>query len=384
MNQAPRVLPLCRRFALAVAGFSIGLAACGSDKVGGEVGEVIEVPGSQPEAVLCEAGEIDGDLNLYNWIDYIDPRLIALFEEEFGVDVVQDFYDSNEAMLAKLQSGAAYDLIVPSDYMVWIMIQENILAAVQRDAVPNLDNLAPFFADPSYDPGGVYSIAYQWGTTGLAVDMGVLGKDFEATWGLVFDPDTIDDYSGGVSLLNDPRETMGAALKYLGYSLNSTSEAELQEAADVIAAAKEFVSRFDSDLYDERLVAGEVAVAHGHSGTFFATFDDIDGWDTYAFVIPDEGAALWIDNMAVPSTAEHPCTAHTFMDFVLDAENGATLSNFNSYASPNQAAEAFIDPEILEDETIHPSEELSDLLEVIADTGGFEMQYTDYFAIAKS
>jgi spermidine/putrescine transport system substrate-binding protein len=310
--------------------------------------------------------------------------LVSGFEEQYGVDVVEDYYDSNEAMLAKLQAGSVYDLIVPSDYMVGIMIDEGLLAALQRDAIPNLSNLGAVFADPAYDPGGVYSAAYQWGTTGLGVNLDVVGEDYEPSWGLVFDPDLVSTYPGGITLLNDPRETMGAALKYLGYSLNSTSETELQEAADVIAGVKDYIAAFDSDQYDENLVNGEVAVTHGYSGNFFAAFDDIDGWDTFAYVIPEEGATLWVDNMAVPANAEHPCTAHTFINYLLDAENGAALTNWNYYASPNEASSEFIDPDILGDETIYPSDELRQKLEIIEDTGDFEINYTDFFAIARS
>jgi spermidine/putrescine-binding protein len=287
-------------------------------------------------------------------------------------------------MLAKLQAGSVYDLIVPSDYMVGIMIDEGLLAALQRDAIPNLANLGAVFADPAYDPGGVYSAAYQWGTTGLGVNLDVVGEDYEPSWGLVFDPDLVSTYPGGITLLNDPRETMGAALKYSGYSLNSTSETELQEAADVIAGVKDYIAAFDSDQYDENLVNGEVAVTHGYSGNFFAAFDDIDGWDTFAYVIPEEGATLWVDNMAVPANAEHPCTAHTFINYLLDAENGAALTNWNYYASPNEASNEFIDPDILGDETIYPSDELRQKLEIIEDTGDFEINYTDFFAIARS
>lgn len=377
-----------RKFAKSTAllvALAMILAACGGDDdAGGGGTDATEAPGGGDEVVACEAGEVDGNLNFYNWTEYIDPDLIAAFEEEYGVDVVEDFYESNEAMLAKLQSGAIYDLIVPSDYMVGIMIEEGLLSEVQREAVPNIGNLDPFFADPPYDPGGVYSVAYQWGTTGLGVNMDVVGEDFEPSWALVFDPDLISQYPGGVSLLADPRETLGAALKYLGYSLNSTSEAELQEAADVIAAAKEWITAFDSDLYDENLVANEVAVSHGYSGNFFAAFDDVDGWDTYAYFIPEEGGTVWIDNMAVPATADHPCTAFTFINYLLDAENGAALTNWNFYASPNAAAEEFIEPEILEDDTIYPSDELSEKLEIITDTGDFEINYQDYYSLARS
>ena len=127
-----------------------------------------------------------------------------------------------------------------------------------------------------------------------------------------------------------------------------------------------------------------MAVTHGYSGNFFAAFDDIDGWDTFAYVIPEEGATLWVDNMAVPANAEHPCTAHTFINYLLDAENGAALTNWNYYASPNEASNEFIDPDILGDETIYPSDELRQKLEIIEDTGDFEINYTDFFAIARS
>ena len=126
-------------------------------------------------------------------------------------------------------------------------------------------------------------------------------------------------------------------------------------------------------------------MTHGYSGGYFTAIDDTEeGWDRYTYVIPEEGGTVWIDNMAVPMTAEHPCTAHTFMNFLLDAENGAALTNWNYYASPNAASEEFILPEVLEDETIYPSDELSERLEIITDTGDFEINYTDYFAIARS
>jgi spermidine/putrescine-binding protein len=369
---------------LLLAVVALVIASCDSSEGGAPVTSLAELPVVGEEVTRCELGEIDGDLDFYNWAEYIDPELIAAFEEDYEVDVVEDFYVSNEALLAKMQSGAIYDLIVPSDYMVGIMIEDSLLAALQTDAVPNLGNLAPLFLDPAYDPGGVYSVAYQWGTVGLAVDVDVVGEGSDASWALLFDPAVIAEYSSGVSLLDDPRQTIGAALKYLGYSLNSTSEEELQEAADVIAHAKEYVASFGSDFNDGELVAGEVAAAHGSSKTVVRPSDDVDDSHIFAYLIPEEGAAVWIDAMAVPTNADHPCTAHTFINFLLDAENGAALTNWNSHASPNEATSEFIDPEILEDKSIYPSEELSERLEIIEDTGVFEINYTRYFAIATS
>ncbi len=372
------------RLAVLLTAMAVLLLSCGGSDSGAVTTGHVELPVVAEEMTQCESGGIDGDLNLYNWAEYIDPELVTAFEEEHGVAVVEDFYFSNEALLAKLESGAIYDLIVPSDDTVRVMIERNLLAAVQRDAVPNLGNLGAFFSDPVYDPGATYSVAYQWGTTGFAAKVDVVGEDFESSWAILFDPDLASQYPGGISLLNDSRETMGAALKYLGYSLNSTNQGELMEAAGVIAAVNEYVASYEEDFYERTLVATEVTAAHGSSKKLTRSFHEPDESSLYRQVIPEEGAAVWVDALAVPTNADHPCTAFTFMNFLLEPENGAALTNWNFYASPNEAAKAFIDPEILEDETIYPSEELAERLEIIEHTGDFEINYTDYFAIAKS
>lgn len=364
------------------------MAACGDDATPETTGDADTTAPADTgsETTMAEGGEcgldeVDGDLNFYNWSEYMDPDLITAFEEEYGVDVVETFYESNETMLAQIQAGVVYDLIVPSDYMVSIMIDEGLLMPLSMEAVPNVSNLGDQFTGLPYDPDGAYSVPYQWGTTGLGVDISVVGEDFEPSWALVFDPDLTASFASGVSLLNDPRETIGAALKYLGYSLNETSEDALQEAADLIRAAN--VTTFDSDQYTDNLVNGEVAVSHGYSGNYFATFFELENPDNYAYVIPQEGATLWTDNMAITANAEHPCTAHTFINYIMDAENGAQLTNWTYYASPNEAAEEFILEEILEDPAIYPDDETFALLEAIEDTGDAEILFTDYFNVAK-
>lgn len=371
-----------------VVALAMTLAACGDDTTPDTTdgGTDTTAPGGGTETTMgegaeCAVDETDGNLNFYNWSEYMDPDLITAFEEQYGVDVVETFYDSNETMLAQIQAGVVYDLIVPSDYMVNIMIEEGLLLPLAMDAVPNVENLGDQFVNLPYDPDGAYSVAYQWGTTGLGVDISVVGEDFEPSWALVFDPDLTAGYPNGVSLLNDPRETIGAALKYLGYGLNETSEEALQEAADLIRAAN--VTTFDSDQYTDNLVNGEVAVSHGYSGNYFAVFFEVENPDNYAYVIPEEGATLWTDNMAIPANADHPCTAHTFINYIMDAENGAQLTNWTYYASPNEAAEEFILAEILEDTAIYPDDATFEKLEAIEDTGDEEILFTDYFNIAK-
>jgi len=343
--------------------------ACGGDDTSGG------------EAEACEPGVTDADtLNFYNWSEYMDPDLITAFEDETGVDVVESFYESNEAMLSQIQAGVSYDLIVPSDYMVKIMIQEGLLTAFDKDAIPNLANLADDFQSPPYDPALEYSAAYQYGTTGLGVNLELVGDAFTPSWALVFDPELTKNFAGGVSLLNDPRETMGAALEYLGYSLNDTNLDHLQEATELIKTAKANIAQFDSDQYDETLVAGEVAVAHGYSGNMIVAIGDADDPDNFTYVLPEEGATLWIDNMAVPTVSEARCTAHAFINFLLDAENGAALTNWNYYASPNGASVPFLDQEVIDFNAQNDSANL----EVIEDQGDYEINYTDKFAEARS
>lgn len=376
MQRTKRLLGLLAALALVVA-------ACGGDGAGGDPDDTspgTEAPDAAPGA-HCELDQVDGDLNFYNWTEYIDPELITAFEVEYEVDVIEDFYESNEALLAQLQAGAVYDLIVPSDYMAGIMIQNDLLAPINREAVPNLDNLIERFTELPYDPGNVYSAPYQYGTTGLGVNLEVVGEDYDPSWALIFDPELTGTFPGGVSVLNDPRETMGAALKYLGHSLNDTDLEHLQEAADVVAAAKENIATFDSDQFGPSLVNGEVAVSHGFSGGMITSIGEAENPESFEYILPKEGATLWIDNMAVPTNAEHPCTAFTFMNFLLDAENGATLTNWNYYGSPNEAALPMIDQEVID---FYAGTFEAENLEVIQDTGDYEINFTDYLAQAKS
>jgi spermidine/putrescine-binding protein len=359
------------------------IAACGGDE-GGEPDGTSAGGGESPEGATgadCALDQVDGDLNFYNWSEYMDPDLVAAFEGQYEVDVVEDFYESNEALLAQMQAGAVYDLIVPSDYMVGIMIENGLLAPINTTAVPNMENLGAQFTELPYDPGPQYSAAYQYGTTGLGVNLSVVGEDFPRSWALIFDPELTESYPGGVSVLNDPREAMGAALKYLGYSLNDTDLAHLQEAADLISAGINGIATFDSDQYDEALVAGEVAVSHGYSGNMIVGIGGSDDPDNYEYILPEEGATLWIDNMAVPANAEHPCTAMTFINYILDAENGATLTNWNYYGTPNEAAVDLVDAEVIE---FYAPTFDAEGLEIIEDTGDYEINFTDYLAQAKS
>lgn len=380
-----------RRFGLSVILASLLLAACG--------GTDADVQAAADE---CEAGAVDGDLNLYNWTEYIPygsiaedfevDDLIAGFEEEYGVSVTLSEYESNEAMLQQVEAGGApYDLVVPSDYMVSLMADSGLLVELNKDAIPNLSNLDPTFTNLPFDPEGNYSVPYQWGTTGIGFSYDVIDDSEGISWAIIFDPEQRAQYAGKISMLDDSREALGAALKYLGYSLNSTSEEEVDAAAELIRETAADLATFSSAGYEDLLVEGTTTVAHGWNGDFFAAYDgastdDYDAYEDFGFAVPVEGGVVWVDNMAIPTTSESPCTAHAFIDYILDAENGATLTNYNYYASPNAAAEEFIYPEILEDPSIYPPQELFDdgSLEFLEDLGDFTTYYEDAFVAAKS
>ncbi|MEW6716895.1 MAG: spermidine/putrescine ABC transporter substrate-binding protein [Chloroflexota bacterium] len=310
--------------------------------------------------------ELATELHLFNWTEYMNPEVLSDFEAEFGVKVIEDTFSSNEELLAKLQAGATgYDVIVPSDYMVDIMIQEGLLAELNKDNIPNLVNLSQTFKNPPYDPGLVHCVPYQWGTTGIGYNSDEF-EDPPDSWAYLFDPAVASLYAGKITMLNDSRESIGAALKYLGYSLNTTNEAQLNEARDLLIQQKQWVFSYDSDQYEDLIAADETVMAHGWSGDFFmAAVEDERIW----YSIPKEGAVVWADNMCIPVSSKNKYTAEVFLNYILRPEVAAKITNFTWYASPVAAANEFIDPEILEEPAIYPPPEVFERLEWLEDVG---------------
>lgn len=311
-------------------------------------------------------GELAKELHVYNWSEYIDPQIYADFEEEFGVRIIEDTFANNEELLAKLQAGATgYDVIVPSDYMVEIMIEESLLAEIDHENIPNLSNIDAKFADPPYDPGMVHCVPYQWGTTGIGYNADYF-EEAPDSWAYLFDPKLASQSAGQITMLNDVRESFAAALKYLGYSLNSTNEEELTQARDLLMKQKAWIYAYDAEQYEDLLSADETVLAHGWSGDFFMIAEEDERiW----YAIPKEGGVIWADNLCVPESAPNKYTAEVFINYLLRPEVGAAISNYTWYASPNAAAAEFIDPEILEEPAIYPPSEVMDRLEWLQDVG---------------
>lgn len=312
------------------------------------------------------------ELHVFNWSEYIDPEIYRDFEQEFGVKVTEDTFASNEDLLAKLQAGATgYDLIVPSDYMVNVMHQLDLLAELDFANIPNFANVANTFLDPPYDPGNRYSVPYQWGTTGIGYDTNFFEEPPDSL-AYLFNPDVLAETAGRVSMLNDSRESIGAALKYLGYSVNSQDEKELEEAKQILIQQKEWVTAYESDGFEDLLAAGEVDLGLGWSGDYFMAAEEADNvW----YTIPKEGGVIWTDNLAIPRTAPSQYTAEVFINYLLRPEVSAKVTNYTWYGSPNEATTEFIDPQILEEPAIYPPEEVMEKLEFLRDVGEATMIY---------
>jgi spermidine/putrescine transport system substrate-binding protein len=348
------------------------VAACGGGNAPAATRETAaaeRAPAADGESGRCgDRSKLASSVSFYNWSDYIDEAILAEFEQECGVRVIYDTFSSNEDLLAKLQAGASgYDLIVPSDYMVSIMIQLGLLRELDHANIPNLVHLFARFRDLPYDPGNRYSVAYLWGTAGIAFD----GDEVEPapeSLAALFDPAQAQRYAGKLSLLNDGRETIGAALKYLGYSMNSTDPAQLEEAKQVILAIKPYVATFDSDTFADLLVSGETVVSHGWNGNLYAA-RFANPTRNLQFAVPVEGLTLFTDNLVIPASAPNPYTAEVLINYLHEPENAARITNATYYATPNEAALPFITEEIHNAPGIFPPEELLARMEFINDVG---------------
>jgi len=306
-------------------------------------------------------------LNLYIWSNYIAPETVRKFEKRYGVRVNVDLYDTNEALLAKVQTGnVAYDVLCPSNYPIQILLHQNLLRPLDLSALPHLRNVDPRFLDRDYDPGNRHSVPYVWGSCGIAYRRSKAGS--VDSWGAMWDR----RFKGRILMLDDARETFGAALKWKGHSLNTKDPALLAAAQRALIEQKPLVKVYDSANYHDVLLSGDVWLAQGWNGQFAKVMDhepDIE------YVIPKEGASLFIDSLVVPVSAPHPELAHKFLDFTMEAEIAAEICRTMRYSPPNQAAIPLLPPEIRTNPAIFPPPEVLSRLELIEDLGEATVLY---------
>lgn len=344
------------------------LAAC-QPAATAEPTEPAAVPGGGETTDRCgDRSQLADEIFLYTWVEYIDPEIMEQFEEECGVQVTETNFDSNETLLATLQAGGAdYDIVVPSDYMVQIMVDEGMLMELDWNVIPNIQHMDSLNVNQYFDPEQKYVVPYFWGTSGFAVDTNVV-TDVVPSWSMMFDPDS--PYCGQISMLDDQRETLGAALMYLGYSINDTDPAHLEEAKNLLIDQSKCVKAYDSQTNDDLIISGETVLSHMWTGdAILAGLPDYGGREGIVYVIPEEGTTIWQDNMAIPVGAPNAYTAMVFMNYLHYPEIAAQNAEYVGYGTPNAAAKEFIDPDILSDEGIYPPEEVETHLQWIEDVG---------------
>ena len=313
-------------------------------------------------------------ITIYNWGDYIDPELIERFEEESGLKVIYQTFDSNEAMMTKIkQGGTTFDISIPSEYAIEKMKDENLLLPIDHSKVPNLQYIDERFLDLSFDEGNEYSIPYFWGTVGVVYHPDLVGDLTFDSWDDLWD----EQLKNNIFLLDGAREVIGMGLNSLGYSLNDTNEEHLQEALQKLSTLTPNVKAIVGDEIKMLMAGEEAAAALVWSGDAAEIM-----WENEAleYIVPSEGSNLWFDNMVIPSTARNIDGAHQFINFMLDPEVAAQNTEYVGYSTPNAAALELLDEEISGDERFYPDEELTARLEVYENLGPRMLShYNDLF-----
>lgn len=316
--------------------------------------------------IACQA-QAQQELHIYNWSDYIAEDTIKNFEAKTGIKVVYDVYDSNEVLEAKLLAGrSGYDLVFPTARpFVERHIKAGIYQKLDKKVLTNYGNLDPIILKSlaDIDPGNAYAVPYMWGTTGIGVNVKkvkeILGDDAKLdSWSLVFDPKTVEKLSKcGVSLMDDVTEVFAAAHAYKGESSDDFSKDSIEKASKTVLAARPFIRYFHSSQYINDLANGDTCVAQGYSGDILQARDraaEAKNGVEIAYFAPTEGAVVWTDVMVIPKDAPNPKAAMQFINYILEPEVIAPISNFVAYANANSKAFDLVDEGVRNDPGIYP------------------------------
>ena len=309
------------------------------------------------EPWTCPEGYEGQTLSVYNWSTYIAEDTIANFEELCGVTVVYDVFESNEALLSRLRQGnPGYDIIVPTDYMLQIMIEEDIVQPLDRALIPNFEHLADNLIGTPFDPENEYSVPYQWGTVGIGYNQTATGEEI-ASWQQLF------DYEGNVAWLEDTRVMLNLGLITLGEEANADSVEQVEMARDQLIANGGNVVAIAADDGQVLLERGDADVVVEYSGDIFQIIDSCE-CDDFVYVIAEEGGNLWVDNLAIASGAPNPALANVFIDYILDPQVSADIANYTAFGSPNQTSIdlGLIDEDLLSNPGIYPTDEIRERL----------------------
>lgn len=328
-------------------------------------------------AVAAAAAHAD-EVRVYNWSDYMAPETLEKFTERTGIDVTYDVYDSNEILDAALLSGrSGYDVVVPSTHYFTRQQTAGVYQPLNHELLPNLGNLNPELLSnlENIDAGSEYSVPYMWGTNGLGYNVErvaeILGDNAPVnSWALLFDPEItaqLNDAGCGLAMLDSASEMLPTAMAYLGLDPLSENSEDLEAGGELLASVRDDITYFHSSRYVSDLANGDICVAAGYSGDIFQAAERAEEASrdfTIAYSIPKEGAELWFDLMAIPADAPNTENAHAFINFILDPEIAAEISEYVRYANPNAAANEYLSDELLNDPAVYPEPEVMQSLYV--------------------
>lgn len=288
----------------------------------------------------------NGEVYVYNWGEYIDPETIDMFEEQYSIKVIYDEYETNEMMYPKVEAGAVnYDVVCPSDYMIKKMIDNDLLAELDWNNIPNSKNIGQQYFDTSeeFDPGNKYSVPYCWGTVGILYNTDKVEEPI-TSWAQLWDP----KYKNNILMQNSVRDAFMVALKMKGYSMNTLDDSELREATDALVEQKPLVQAYVVDQVRDKMIGNEAAIGVIYSGEAIYTQREND---KLVYVVPEEGTNVWIDSWCVLKNAKNKENAEKFINFMCEPEIALMNFDFITYSTPNDAARALI-----EDDDIRNSE----------------------------
>ena len=322
---------------LSVAALTLGaLSGCGGTQSG-----TADDPGAADKGVV----------NVYNWGVYIDESVLEDFTAETGIKVVYDTFESNEAMYGVLKNeGASYDVVIPSDYMISRMIEEDMLEPLNFDNIPNFEDVDPALKNPDYDPENLYSVPYMWGLLGIIYNTTMV-EETPTSWDIMFD----ENYSGQILMFNNSRDAIGIALKQLGYSYNTTDENQIKEAVDLLIQQKPLVQSYVMDDIFEKMQSGSAAIGAYYYGDFL-TMQEVN--PDLAFCLPEEGTNLYVDAMCIPKNAENKENAEIFINYMCSTQAGLKNCEEIWYSSPLLSVREELDPEVSGDPYAYPDESI--------------------------
>lgn len=307
-------------------------------------------------------------LNVYNWGDYLDESVIRDFEKKYNIKVNYDTFSTNEDMYVKLKAGGTdYDVVFPSDYIIERMINEDMLHKLDFDNIPNYKYIEDHFKNLEYDPQNEYSVPYFWGTVGIIYNKTMVDEPVNS-WQILWD----SKYDKEILMMDSQRDSIGVALKMLGYDLNTRDLDELEEAKQALIEQKPLVLAYVGDDVKDKMIAGEAALAVIYSGeAFYMKQENPD----LEYVIPQEGSNFWVDAMVIPKTSKHKKEAELFINFMCDPEVAYKNAIYVGYSSPHSEVKKMLDPDFLNDPAAYPDMEELVNLEFFKDLGDYLSVY---------